>query len=49
MKLTTIGFWGGYPKVNGASSGYLLEEDGFRLAIDFGQRCFIKNAKFHPA
>lgn len=36
MKLTVIGYWGGYPKVNGASSGYILEHDGFNLCIDFG-------------
>lgn len=36
MKLTVIGCWGGYPKVNGASSGYLLEHEGFNLLIDFG-------------
>lgn len=36
MKLTVIGYWGGYPKVNEASSGYLLEHNGFFLLIDFG-------------
>lgn len=46
MKLTTIGFWGGYPKVNGASSGYLLEQDGFRLAIDFGSGVLSKMQNF---
>lgn len=42
MKLTIIGFWGGYPKVNGASSGYLLEHDGFKLLIDCGSGVLAK-------
>jgi ribonuclease BN (tRNA processing enzyme) len=42
MKLTVIGFWGGYPKMNEASSGYLLEHDGFRLLIDCGSGVLSK-------
>jgi ribonuclease BN (tRNA processing enzyme) len=42
MKLTTIGFWGGYPKQNGASAGYLLEHEGFRLLIDCGSGVLSK-------
>ncbi|WP_223700780.1 MBL fold metallo-hydrolase [Sutcliffiella deserti] len=36
MKLTVIGFWGGYPAVNSATSGYLVEHNDFRLLIDCG-------------
>ncbi|OCA84334.1 hypothetical protein A8F94_16635 [Bacillus sp. FJAT-27225] len=42
MKLTVIGFWGGYPKKDGASSGYLLEHDGFKLLIDCGSGVLAK-------
>jgi len=42
MKLTVIGFWGGYPKKNGASSGYLLEHNGFQLLIDCGSGILAK-------
>jgi ribonuclease BN (tRNA processing enzyme) len=36
MKLTIIGPWGGYPKANEASSGYLLQQGEFNLLIDCG-------------
>ncbi len=42
MKLTIIGNWGGYPKKNGASSGYLLEHDGFHLLLDCGSGVLAK-------
>lgn len=46
MKLTIIGCWGGYPKANEASTGYLLEHDGFRLMIDFGSGVLAKLQNF---
>jgi ribonuclease BN (tRNA processing enzyme) len=42
MELTVLGFWGGYPKQNGASSGYLLQHDGFQLLIDCGSGVLSK-------
>jgi ribonuclease BN (tRNA processing enzyme) len=42
LKLTIIGFWGGYPKQNGASSGYLLEHEEFKLLIDCGSGVLAK-------
>ncbi|KYC97177.1 MBL fold metallo-hydrolase [Heyndrickxia sporothermodurans] len=42
MKLTVIGPWGGYPKVNGASAGYLLEHEGFHLLVDCGSAVLSK-------
>lgn len=42
MKLTIVGFWGGYPKMNAASTGYLLEHEGFQLMLDFGSGVLAK-------
>lgn len=42
MKLTVIGPWGGYPKANEASSGYVLEHEEFRLLIDCGSGVLSK-------
>lgn len=42
MKLTIIGFWGGYPAPNEATSSYLLEKDGFSLVIDMGSGSLAK-------
>lgn len=36
LKWTVVGYWGGYPGVREASSGYLLEHDGFHLLVDCG-------------
>ncbi|MGJ7919442.1 MBL fold metallo-hydrolase [Neobacillus sp. LXY-4] len=42
MRLSIVGCWGGYPKANEASSGYLLEHEGFRLLIDCGSGVLSK-------
>jgi ribonuclease BN (tRNA processing enzyme) len=36
MKLTILGIWGDYPEVGEATSGYLLEHEGFKYLIDCG-------------
>jgi ribonuclease BN (tRNA processing enzyme) len=36
MKVTVVGYWGGYPGANEATSGYLFEHEGFRLLVDCG-------------
>ncbi len=36
MKITTIGWWGAYPNAGQATSGYLLESEGFTALIDCG-------------
>jgi ribonuclease BN (tRNA processing enzyme) len=36
MKITVIGFWGGYPAKSEASSGYLLEYGEYRVLLDCG-------------
>lgn len=42
MKLTVIGYWGGYPAPNGASSLYIVEKDDVTLALDFGSGALLK-------
>lgn len=36
MKVTVIGMWGGFPKVDGPCSGYLVEHDGVAVLLDCG-------------
>jgi Metallo-beta-lactamase superfamily. len=46
LRLTIIGCWGGYPKVDEASSGYLVEQDGFTLLLDCGSGVLAKLPRF---
>ncbi|MBP0724532.1 MBL fold metallo-hydrolase [Bacillus sp. RG28] len=36
MKVTVVGYWGGYPEKGGATSCYLFEENDFKLVVDIG-------------
>ncbi|WP_050182733.1 MBL fold metallo-hydrolase [Domibacillus robiginosus] len=42
MNVTVLGCWGGFPKANEASSGYLIEHDGFKLLVDCGSAVLSK-------
>ena len=42
MRVTVIGYWGGYPAPNGATSVYLVEHNDFSLLIDFGSGALSK-------
>jgi ribonuclease BN (tRNA processing enzyme) len=42
MKLKVIGFWGGFPAVNEATSGYLFESNGYKLLVDCGSAVLSK-------
>lgn len=46
MELTVIGYWGGYPAADGATSAYLLEKDNFSLLIDVGSGALSKLQKY---
>src|SRR5699024_11878165 len=46
MKLTVIGFRGGYPGPDEAASTYLLEKDNFKMVIDFGSGGLLKIQKY---
>ena len=36
IQLTVIGFWGAYPGPGEATSGYLLQSEGFNLLVECG-------------
>ncbi|SFC27323.1 Ribonuclease BN, tRNA processing enzyme [Bacillus sp. 491mf] len=46
MKMTVVGFWGGFPEVGEATSGYLFEHDGFRLLVDCGSGVLAQLQKY---
>lgn len=41
MKLTILGYWGGYPTRNAGTSSYLLESGGYHLWLDAGSASLI--------
>lgn len=46
MKLTVIGYWGGFPHIDEATSMYVLEKDDFMLVIDVGSGGLAKFQKY---
>jgi ribonuclease BN (tRNA processing enzyme) len=36
LKINVIGQWGGFPKAGEATSGYLIEQEGFKLLLECG-------------
>lgn len=47
MKLTVVGYWGGFPMANGATSCYVVEKDGFVLVIDLGSGALSNIQKYY--
>lgn len=41
MKLTILGYYGGYPFNGGGTSGYLIQSQGFNLMLDAGSGTLI--------
>lgn len=46
MKLTVLGYWGGYPSKDGATSTYLLEKDDYVLLMDIGSGGLMTYQKY---
>lgn len=46
MELTVIGFWGGYPAQDEASSIYIVKKDDVTIALDFGSGALLKLQKY---
>ncbi|GEN83183.1 putative metallo-hydrolase YhfI [Sporosarcina luteola] len=48
MKVIPIGIWGGYPKANGATSSFLIEQDGFHCLVDCGSGVLASLQNYIP-
>ncbi|TDQ42029.1 MBL fold metallo-hydrolase [Aureibacillus halotolerans] len=46
MKVTVLGKWGAYPEADGATAGYLYEQDGFHLLVDCGSGVLAQLQKY---
>lgn len=46
MELKIIGYWGGYPGVDGASSTYIISKNDFHLVVDIGSGGLCKLQKY---
>ncbi|GAJ25934.1 metal-dependent hydrolase [Liquorilactobacillus sucicola DSM 21376 = JCM 15457] len=45
MKITILGFFGGYPYDGKATSSYLLQSDGYNLLLDCGSGALLNLEK----
>ena len=46
MKVTVIGMWGGFPKVDEPCSGYLIEHNEEKVLLDCGSGVALKLGKY---
>ncbi|MGY3766147.1 MBL fold metallo-hydrolase [Vagococcus vulneris] len=42
MKVTVLGFWGGFPYEDDGTTSYLVESDGFSLLLDAGSSTLVR-------
>lgn len=48
MNIIPIGIWGGYPIANGATSSFLIEQDGYNLLFDCGSGVLASLQNYIP-
>lgn len=48
MRVTVLGIWGGFPAAGGATSSFLLEENGFRLLLECGSGVLSQVQRYVP-
>ncbi|UOQ92783.1 MBL fold metallo-hydrolase [Halobacillus shinanisalinarum] len=46
MKITVIGYWGGYPAAGSATSSYLVEKNDYTLLVDCGSGSLSRLQQF---
>ena len=46
MKVTVVGYYGGYPTADKASSAYVIEKDNYKIVLDMGSGALLKLQKY---